>query len=351
MIFSLIWGGGKSLTNNARYLSDYNNLFNYWYANYGRLQSTYELNDFWQHAFDTVKNSTYINAFFNAPYTDYNLQHINPTGGRAMSNMIMISSTSGIGIDTINNINLNITENVDDGTMTGSIINIENTPISVNNVEVALNHKSFTPPTYGANENSLLNIVTDIKKAKVTIDTLYTDKLIENVLRCKSVEEFTFKVNNTIKYSQEYSRLNHIILFANEDGPDNTNNMVLNVDLNSNRNYSTNVVLAANVDGWIRVMNAMYKIADHLTINVINPIRVGTGSGYGSLTITDTSVYTFCKSFDFYYDFQNRTDCCDLSSIANETNITSKSIHLKNLPSSLKSKYTAACFDIVNVIE
>ena len=350
-------GGGKSVENTARYISDYNNLFNYWYANYGKLQSTYELNDFWQYAFDTVKDSTYINAFYNAPYTEYKLKNIDAQSYRAISNMIMISSTYGLGIDMINDIDLDITiNNTSSSDIAGNIINIDNTQINVENVNVSVFTRNYGGENYN-NANSVLSIKCPVKNCSLTYKTIGNRERLETLLTCESIENFKFKIDNIIKYNTNYDYL-PLYNWIRVLGEDISNDINIEIDLADYRYLTYHIISTATTNAYIRP-KTITKICDHLNIVFINPIKVGTSSSSsGTLYLTDyttnENLYNYCNSFDLYYDFQNRTDCADLSQIPTgykSGNLVSKSIHLKNLPSSLKSKYTADCFDIINVIE
>ena len=104
-----------------------------------------------------------------------------------------------------------------------------------------------------------------------------------------------------------------------------------------------------------------YNYIKHLIIN-INKMKNNGITSNGAIKkvgFSDgrniTGFYELADEIDIYIDFSdynvNSFDYTELgySDIFNE--LRAGTVHLKNLPSSLQSQYTAACFDIVNVIE
>ena len=129
--------------------------------------------------------------------------------------------------------------------------------------------------------------------------------------------------------------------------------------------YVTKFILFDNLDyptdvydsyiGLIQYNDTTICGINHLTVNIpaFEPYT------YNEKRRNDEVVFCYsgenifgkvCESLDIYIDFDNDINAFDYTNLANY-NLSTKSIHLKNLPSSLQSQYTAACFDIVNVIE
>ena len=361
-------GGGKSVTYNVKYRNDYT-LWNNWYTKYGQYDCPNEINGFWKWMFENIFSDTYNLAFDDCPYTSYILDFTKKTDNLTIVDITdVINSSDTVDINTIVFKNFRSLFKISYNQIS-ELIYLPNSNIyylEISGLDTRPGTNFSTPLNYN---NGCFIDVGNVNT--INIDSYFT--VSNAVLKLKSVREMNITVHNNVV---DTYYLPYIISFdeSNDDTVIDTSTINIyysNIRLIKKSNNGEDVVSSVEFithyfDGFSPVMfycdyTVTKKHVNHLIINIDMMMNnVPDDDAIKSVKISDSRGLLCLKKYaakiDIYIDFHGYyNNIFDFSQLGNIDDIfsdfDSKSIHLKNLSSLLKSQYTADCFDIINVIE
>ena len=398
----LIWGGGNSVTNNANWISDFPYLYENWYIEYGQYDCPDELNVFWKQIMDeipiTSRNCT--DVFYGAPYQEF------PEfifGGYKMCNSLKFGNQDWTETKHIGNISIYCNNS---GRVNSSFFNAD-----INKVDYKINGQNvdsvITSDPYSVGLGAALSVINN-KNNKTHIGTLnltsndfaiydqniyvtsYFDekqfrgsnRAIElcadlgmpidniniNIQRTRSIDDKgtvpaapIIITNYSYYYYADIDNMNINVTCPYSD------NLIYEYDgiygrgpISNGGNWGTNIpkikqliydynygtYTASNYYTYISTPPIIENLHINLTGKLFDKLYFVNNVNYRN----NGDIAKYVHNLDLTVDFNGRTDM-DVTDFANYDTILSKSIHIKNMPASLKSKYTADCFDIINVIE
>lgn len=362
MIFS-IWGGGKSLTNNAKYYDDYESLYVDWYKNYGQYDCPDEMNIFWKHMFENYfpfyENRPFINytrAFYETPYTEINLDLTTDTYYyKNISELIynhINTNLKTINIDIINPYTENNNSiDINDDECTIDNINIRmtcddmNTSMDCKKIMCNINAliKNFSIINYISialsNNDNYIYIPNCINTTINNVIIPITDNNISEIIVPVIGGPYSKSINNDRIITLTYDifgvgKFQYGMLFRELEYDDNK----------ISYQYSHSGALV----GVIKY-DANNDDINHLTLN-INNLNI-TVDGYEDDYRFDMSkcLYPSIHNIDVYIDGSTEF-YKNIPEAFFPYNVNSKTIHLKNVPSNYASRFTDPMFDIVNTV-
>ena len=388
--------GGKSLTNNAKYISDYSNLYNNWYDNYGKYDCPNELNEFWLYMMTSahpIKDNEIDNIFANAPYQYF------PKIEMKSRQRLTFGSSNWTDMKDIGNIYIKYLKSCDIKQYLDLNLEYVKTnllDITIEDDDVLDRILTSKPSSVGINGFwycaayiDTLNFTRDyvsIFDQNIYVSTSFNEKQYRGsntqlkIYKTKNFDTGIRLVNINILKPRTISEYGTVpapscivTLNANEYVFPDTDYFEINV----NAPYTDSLIYEYDAiygRGPIQLQSSYYgsniKSIKKLIYDysdgyktISNPPKINNlkinlkGKLFDKLYFINTVKYKDTtdlakniNNLDLTVDFDNRTDM-DVADFANYDTILSKSIHLKNVPSSLQSQYTADCFDIINVIE
>ena len=359
MTFSLIWGGGKSVTNYAKYLNDYPNLYTNWYNNYG-YQNPSGITDFWKfmfkNIFPTYENDyvDYSNAFtVNCNY-DIDLTLNNRENKILNLNKFMNDINGNVKLNIVGGIAKN-----DHHTFMGSIdsYDIIQRYYNMRNIDLdfTLIETSFRDgPDTAYPKICIFNVDTvnynihfpDNTELLSGSDMIYTD----NTIMAVYFHEINLNISGATYIENEYVCPNVMLIGDSTTPYSNWADNILNINFGGAKLDVVTLFSSQNQYGIIHVGDHDYESkAKHLTINIS---KGNIMNFYNAQIKYDDLAKAYLSGVDIYLDLQGDS----YYNINNYNgyfpgNMPSKRVHLKNVPSSLQSQFTDPIFDIVNVIE